>query len=535
MPPTTIILARSPTTTTKTTIDPTKGVVTPYGNATGAVSSDQSVVRFAVRYATASRWQTPQAVTSWYMPSNSNTSYPPACPQNDLDASQYSEDCLYMILYVPAKAIVNGTSVPTFMWIHGGSFNQGSASDAGLDGSALALATSSIVVTVQYRLGVLGWLPPSSSYSGNAGMNLGVRDVTAALTFLNTILPSFGGTKNAITIAGQSSGAFMIRALLAAPTAASQFKNAILQSDPMYFNFLPTAAFRTLQSSFYSSLPCTNPTSTSSCSLAQILSSQADLYNNAASIAPAAGASESLRPSVDGSFITTSLTGSSFSSTLKPLLITNVKDEAAPTIAYNFPYGTPSAYYEPALDATFGDNRTEVLIASPFYGPTALAAQTPTADQTRSELTLLGTDATWRCPTWSWARSWAGKGGNVWAGRWMVGATYPSNTGYDLCTESGAVCHQDDIYLVFGTTPSPTSAQTAMTTEIQARYSSFMRTSSPNPTSNTLGLGTWNAATTTNVHTLQLGAGGGEQPDGACIVTFWGQQVLYDWQIYGVN
>lgn len=63
-------------------------------------------------------------------------------------------------------------------------------------------------MTVQYRLGVLGWLPPTTISSG---VNLGVKDVTAALTFLNKAISSFGGSANQITVAGQSSGAAMIR------------------------------------------------------------------------------------------------------------------------------------------------------------------------------------------------------------------------------------------------------------------------------------------------------------------------------------
>lgn len=63
--------------------------------------------------------------------------------------------------------------------------------------------------------------------------NLGAKDVVIALHFLKKVIPSFGGDASKVTIAGQSSGANMIRALLAAPSAASLFKQAILQSDPM--------------------------------------------------------------------------------------------------------------------------------------------------------------------------------------------------------------------------------------------------------------------------------------------------------------
>lgn len=512
-----------------TTIDPTKGVSTPFGTATGVVSSDGSVVKFAVRYATAARWAAPVLATSWSSPANQT---PLACPQNGMDASEYSEDCLYMILYVPVKAVMSGTAVNTLVWIHGGSFYEGAATDAGLDGSALALASGSIVATIQYRLGVLGWLPPSTMSSG---INLGVKDATTALTFLNKLLSSFGGTANKITVAGQSSGALLIRGLLAAPTAASQFTNAILHSDPMDYNFLPKTAFTALQSSFYGSLSCSS-TATScltALSVSSLLSAQSTLLNNAATISPAAGAAEPLRPTVDGSFITTSLTGNSFPSTLKPLILTTVKDDAAPTIAYNFPANFPASYYEPAIDASYGDSRTAAIVASQWYSPNMMSAMSPANDQVRAELNLLGTDSNWRCPTWSFARSYVAKGGSVHVGKFVQGATYAGNDQYDMCLEPGTVCHEDDIYITFGTTPSPTTVQTSLTKEIQARWSAFMHTSNPNPTSG--GYPTWNPSTSSDVHALLLGNGGGEDDPGACTPSFWGSQVQYDWQIYGVN
>ena len=131
-----------------------------------------------------------------------------------------------------------------FLRIHGGSFIVGSATDPATDGSKLALATNSIVAVMQYRLGAvstcgylefhyllttiqLGFMAPSGQ------TNLAVKDVVTALSFLQKVIPSFGGSRSKITLAGQSSGANMIRALLAVPSASSLFQSAILQSDPM--------------------------------------------------------------------------------------------------------------------------------------------------------------------------------------------------------------------------------------------------------------------------------------------------------------
>lgn len=136
---------------------------------------------------------------------------------------------MYLNIYAPATAHV-GSNLPILVWIPGGSYRSGSVSSPGLDGSNFAQSTNSIVIVVQYRLGILGYLPPACF---NSNMNLGVQDVIMALKYINKVAASFGGDKNAVTIAGQSSGGNMVRNLLAAPSAASYFRQAILESDPI--------------------------------------------------------------------------------------------------------------------------------------------------------------------------------------------------------------------------------------------------------------------------------------------------------------
>ena len=81
----------------------------------------------------------------------------------------------------------------------------------------------------------------------------------------------------------------------------------------------------------------------------------------------------------------------------------------------------------------------------------------------------------------------------------------------------------------FGTVQNPTAAQAALTTEMQARYSSFMRTGSPNAN----GFATWNVAGTDNVNAINLGAPG-MATVGACNTSYWGNFVQYDYQVFGL-
>ncbi|KAH9832939.1 alpha/beta-hydrolase [Rhodofomes roseus] len=499
-------------------------VSTPLGTAEGAVDTS-GVVRFAVKYGSADRWQPSSVATVWALPSGaSNASgLPLACPQNDLDASGYSEDCLSMILYVPSS-VTPASNAPVLMWIHGGSFTSGSATGAGLDGSALATATGSIVAVIQYRLGALGFMAP------NGQTNLAVKDTITALQFLQTVALSFGGDASKITVDGQSSGANMIRALLAAPSASSLFEYAILQSDPMDYGFLNTTMQSSLQNYFNQQLSCS--ASDTSCldslSLDDILTAQTSLSNNAYSTVPAAGQSEPIRPVRDGDLITSPLDLTApFPSQSKTIMVTNVVDEAMFTIYSEFPSAISASYYDDVVDGTFGSVSGSRLLSYSSYAPS-----TTNADGTqdaRPQLSQMGTDQVWRCPTWTFARNWASSGGTAYVGMYTAGASYPGNSDVPECTDSGSVCHQDDIEIVFGTAPSPTSAQSALITEIQARYYQFLRTGNPNSGS----YATWSATDGQAISALELG-GSGTYAVGACDPSQWGDAVPYDYQVYDI-
>ncbi|TRM59289.1 Alpha/Beta hydrolase protein [Schizophyllum amplum] len=460
-------------------------IVTGLGTAIGAVT-DAGAYRFPVKYATADRWEASSVVDEWELPNAAGdaSTMPLACPQPNMDASDYSEDCLSMVLYIPPNLSMSD-GVPTLMWIHGGSFLVGSASNEGLDGSKLAIATGSIVAVVQYRLGALGFMAPDGS------TNLAVQDVVNAMN-------------SKITLAGQSSGANMIRALLATPSANSLFESAILQSDTIDYGFPVDLTQATLQSYFNG---CTD-----ALSLDDILDASLNLFGSAYSLdASATHARWQLITS------TLDLT-TNFPSVNKPVIISSVKNEAAPTIYGNIPSLT-SEYFYNACAASYGDERTDTLTNSSYYS-------TDGVDDVRSVLEKLGTDSIWRCPAWTLARLWAGAGANAYVGVYTLGATYPSNAGVSECA-NGMVCHEDDILIVFGTTSNPTNAQAALTKEVQARYKAFMQGGNPNAN----GYSQWKKATTNDVRPFNLG-GDSTIDVGACDPSFWGDAVEYDYQVY---
>ncbi|KAI9043578.1 putative cholinesterase [Aspergillus affinis] len=145
--------------------------------------------------------------------------------------SDISEDCLYLNVYTPVlpPSARNTTGKPVAVYFYGGAFTQGSASMIDYDGGNLASRNDVIVVTVNYRVGVLGWLATGNLTTGNYG----TRDQIQALRWVQQHIAAFGGDPSRVTIFGQSAGGQSVVALLSSPTAAPLFSAAIAQSAPV--------------------------------------------------------------------------------------------------------------------------------------------------------------------------------------------------------------------------------------------------------------------------------------------------------------
>ncbi len=138
-----------------------------------------------------------------------------------------SEDCLTLNVWAPEG--VRGA--PVMVWFHGGGFTGGSGSTPWYDGRRLA-ARGVVVVTVNYRLGPLGFLhlEPFGGEAWRGTANLGLADQTLALEWVHQNIEAFGGDPSQVTIFGESAGAMSVCAHLARPTAAGRFRRAIAQS-----------------------------------------------------------------------------------------------------------------------------------------------------------------------------------------------------------------------------------------------------------------------------------------------------------------
>ncbi len=137
-----------------------------------------------------------------------------------------AEECLSLQVWTPG---LDAERRPVLVWLHGGGFTTGAGSLPIYDGSVLARRGDAVVVTVNYRLGALGFLHGAALHPAFAS-NCGLHDQIAALEWVREHVERFGGDPECVTVFGESAGAMSIGALLASPRSRGLFRRAILQS-----------------------------------------------------------------------------------------------------------------------------------------------------------------------------------------------------------------------------------------------------------------------------------------------------------------
>lgn len=213
----------------------------PAGAVQGIAQGDVRVFR-SIPYAAPPvgpmRWKAPAALPAWEGVRKA-TAFGPACVQpHSRGPSIYtnppekmSEDCLTLNVWAPKDA----RNLPVFFWIHGGALVGGYSHEPTYDGARMA-AKGVIVVSINYRLGVLGYLAhPGLSAESPEGIsgNYGLLDQIAALNWVKRNIGAFGGDADNVTVAGESAGALSVMYLMASPPARGLFHKAIAESAYM--------------------------------------------------------------------------------------------------------------------------------------------------------------------------------------------------------------------------------------------------------------------------------------------------------------
>ncbi|HZZ32288.1 MAG TPA: carboxylesterase family protein [Phenylobacterium sp.] len=184
------------------------------------------------------RWREPQPVQPWAGVRDA-IAFAPACPQLGVSMPgepnpTTAEDCLYLNVWTPAKRPAG--KLPVMIFIHGGGYTNGATSLPLYWGDRLA-KRGVVVVTLAYRLGVLGYLahPELTAESPHhSSGNYGLMDQVAALAWVRRNIAAFGGDPRRVTIFGQSAGAMSVSMLMASPLAQGLFQGAIGESGGLF-------------------------------------------------------------------------------------------------------------------------------------------------------------------------------------------------------------------------------------------------------------------------------------------------------------
>lgn len=175
------------------------------------------------------RIQAPQAFGPWQGVLDASQ-WAPAAPQEEIPlmgVGATGDNCLALNIWRPAGG---GSRLPVMVWIHGGGFATGASHQALYEASALAAENQVIVVSLNYRLGILGFGEWSAWPELGGVSNAGLRDQILALQWVQTHIGDFGGDSSNVTLFGESAGGMSIACLLTSPKARGLFHKAVLQS-----------------------------------------------------------------------------------------------------------------------------------------------------------------------------------------------------------------------------------------------------------------------------------------------------------------
>ena len=404
-----------------------------------------------------------------------------ACPQIAATITgkvlDWDEDCLYLNVWTPS--LDANAKLPVMVWIHGGSLVNGSGGEPYYEGTYLADKGRVVVVTINYRLGQLGYLghPALAAEQGGKSGNYGLLDQVAALRWVRANIGALGGDPANVTVFGESAGALSTCALLASPRASGLFHRAIMESGgcPGYGSYVrPEKTATTMVTEgaeeqgvrYAMALGCGNDDSTLACMRAK---SANDVL---AALPPVVGVlsqGESYGFTVEGDALPDTLdarTASGSFDHVPVLLGTNADEGQVFVISLPIP---GDVAYSAAVHAAFpGSKGDEVLEQYPSTSyPSAKAA-----------LAALVTDAVFACPARRKARDFAKYVANVYLYQFTEVPSYAPAFGL------GAF-HSSEIDFVFGTlrnraTGMATTEELTLSDAMLGYWSRFAKAGDPN-------------------------------------------------------
>lgn len=208
-------------------------VKTTYGSVSGSI--DEGVFSFkGIPYAKAERFMPPQAPNPWEGVREHTEFGPIAMQVNSWSPESAMNEQKLFTVNVWTQGLNDGKKRPVMFWLHGGGFSVGASDDPITDGKAFVQKGDVVLVSVNHRLNILGFLDLSTfgdQYAHSA--NVGMLDIVAALEWVNNNIRRFGGDPENVTIFGESGGGGKVGTLLSMPAAKGLFHKAIIQSGAL--------------------------------------------------------------------------------------------------------------------------------------------------------------------------------------------------------------------------------------------------------------------------------------------------------------
>ena len=355
------------------------------GTASGAMN-EYLGIPYAAPPIGALRWQPPAPATAWHGVRDA-TRFGANCaqPASPYGIASTSEDCLFLNVYSP-RGVPAHTRLPVMMWIHGGAFSYGESNDFA---PAPLVAHGIVVVTINYRLGALGFLADASLGEHGVGGSLasggdyGLMDQQAALRWVQANIGGFGGDRREVTFAGESAGGLSVLAQLASPGARGLFSRAIVESGTYQLDQATLAQAETSGAAFAAKAGCAD--NSAECLRALPVSTILADANQAG-----------YRPNVDEAILPWTLRQAFDSGTFAhvPVMLGTNKNEYSLFVAQDqFLEHLPpvtATNYVPYIASTLGVSE---------QAATAIAAQYPVTAYASPQLALtaVGTDTVFAC------------------------------------------------------------------------------------------------------------------------------------------
>ena len=345
------------------------------------------------------RWKPPQPVAKW-AGVRTTTEFGAHCMQNNVYGDMVfrdkgaSEDCLYLNVWTPAKS--KKDRLPVLVYVYGGGFVAGAASEARYDGENLA-KKGVIVVNMNYRLATFGFFshPELTRESGRkASGNYGLLDQVAALEWVRKNIEAFGGDPNKVTIGGESAGSFSVSALMASPLSKRLIHGAIGESGAFFTSGKGTLAASPLAQSEKAGVEFAKKLGVDS--IAELRAKPADEILKASP----KGEEGSFQPNIDGYFLPleASLIYQEGDQSHIPLLAGWNADEAK--IWFRQSHKVTMAQFAEQANKLFGDKAGEFLKLYP--ATTDAEAQRSAEDYADDEFIVYS--------TWAWLQAQAKTG-----------------------------------------------------------------------------------------------------------------------------